>query len=34
LLQLTQRSTFIFVCSLRSVSHKNPLQPLRNWAKR
>jgi len=29
LLHLTQRSTFLFVLSLRSFLHKNPLQPLR-----
>jgi hypothetical protein len=28
-LHLTQRSTFLFVHSLRSLLHKNPLQPLR-----
>jgi hypothetical protein len=30
LLQLTQRSTLLFVQSLRSLLHKNPLQPLRS----
>jgi hypothetical protein len=29
LLHLTQRSSLLFVHSLRSFLHKNPLQPLR-----